>query len=191
MIGGEGAEIHRRLGIGGEHHEDVVRCEILESHLGHHEGQRADQAAGVENALHTMPSVMPVAAAVILAAVVLAGCGSPSADLFEVKRTGRDTNANVTLLVSDGGTVNCNGGKALPIDADRLLDARELARDLEPQAALGLQLEAQDSSTLRYVVRTGAGTLEFSDTSAGRTKQMNRVVAFTTAITEQVCKLER
>ena len=133
-------------------------------------------------------------AAVALAAALalaLAGCGTPSADLFEVKRSGADTNANVTLLVSDGGSVTCNGGKPIPIDAERLLDARELARDLEPQAALGLQLEAEKSSTLRYVVRTGAGTIEFSDTSDGRTKEMNRLVAFTKAVIEDVCKLRR
>ena len=144
-----------------------------------------------------MLSLMPVLpprrmiAPVAALALALAGCGSPSADLFEVKRSGRDTNANVRLLVSDGGSITCNDAKPIPIDAERLLEARELARALETQASLGLQLEPAKNSTLRYVVRTGAGTLEFSDTSAGRTKEMNRLVAFTTAVTEQVCKLER
>ena len=129
--------------------------------------------------------------AAAVAPALLAGCGSPSADLFEIERSGRDTNANVRLVVSDGGSVTCNGGKPIPIDSERLLEARELARDLEAQAALGLQLEPEDGSTLRYVVRTGAGSIEFSDTSEGRTKEMNRLVAFTTAVTEQVCRLER
>lgn len=138
-----------------------------------------------------MPSVKTAAPLVLAAGLLFAGCGSPSADLFEVERTGADKNANVTLLVSDGGTVTCNAGKPIPIDAQRLLEAREIARDLEAQAALGIQLDAPKDSILRYVVRSGAGTIEFSDTSQGRTKEMNRVVAFTSAVTEDVCKLER
>ena len=48
---------------------------------------------------------------VVLCAAALAGtgCGGPAADLFEVTRTGTDRNANLTLLVSDDGTVTCNG----------------------------------------------------------------------------------
>ena len=54
--------------------------------------------------------------ACLAALILLAGCGgSPAADLFEVKRSGADANANLTLLVSDDGTVTCNGGKRTPI----------------------------------------------------------------------------
>ena len=55
-------------------------------------------------------------------------------------RSGADRNANVRLLVSDDGTVRCNRGKPVPMGAERLLTARELERDLETQAALGLEL---------------------------------------------------
>lgn len=130
-------------------------------------------------------------AAILVVALALAGCGTPSADLFEVRRTGPDRNANVTLLVSDGGSVSCNDGEPIPVDPDRLLEARELARDLEAQAALGLQLDPEKDSILRYAVRTGAGTLEFSDTSKGRTPEMNRVAAFTKTMVEDVCRLSR
>ena len=77
-----------------------------------------------------------------LAALVLfaGGCGSPSGDLFEVVRSGADKNANVRILVSDDGTVRCNKGKPVPMGAKRLLTARQLARDLDTQAALALEL---------------------------------------------------
>ncbi len=58
--------------------------------------------------------------------VLIAGCGSPAADLFEVKRSGDDRNANLTLLVSDDGSVTCNGGKRHPVPGELLLQAREL-----------------------------------------------------------------
>ena len=77
---------------------------------------------------------------VALRAVALAGCGTPSPDLFEVKRSGADRNANVTVVVNDGGQVSCNG-KQPP--ARRRPPARapaQVLRDLEPQAELHLEL---------------------------------------------------
>ena len=51
------------------------------------------------------------ALAALLATAALAGCGAPSADLFEVRRTGPDRPANLTMVVNDGGTVTCNGAE--------------------------------------------------------------------------------
>jgi hypothetical protein len=131
------------------------------------------------------------AALALLAAVVLAGCGTASPDLFEVTRSGKDPNANVTMVVSDGGTVTCNGGKPKALPGDMLLDARELARDLDAQAALSIDLPAEKNSTLRYVIRTEAGKVAFSDTSRGRPKTFDRAVAFTKTTVEDVCKIVR
>ena len=127
----------------------------------------------------------------VLAALVAGGCGSPSPDLFQVERKGRDRNANVRLVVSDGGTVKCNDAPPVALDGKRLLRARELARQVAAQAALAIQLEAAKDSTLRYSVRTEDGTVAFSDTSRGRPKSFDQVVAFTADVTENVCKLER
>ncbi|MGZ8649959.1 MAG: hypothetical protein ACXW08_15250 [Solirubrobacteraceae bacterium] len=123
--------------------------------------------------------------------LALAACGSPSADLFEVVRTGADPNANVRLLVSDGGSVRCNRGKPVPLDAERLLTARALAHDLEGQAALGLELPRGRGTILSYRARLEAGTIAFSDRSRGIPPSFNRLVAFTTDVAERVCKLER
>ena len=82
---------------------------------------------------------MKRALAVVLART-LAGCGCPAADLFVVQRSGADRNANLTLLVSDDGTVTCNGGKH-PISGDLLLRRpRARAPDLSEQAELNLVL---------------------------------------------------
>ena len=131
------------------------------------------------------------AAAALAALVLLGGCGSPSADLFEVVRRGPDRNANVRLLVSDDGTVRCNRGKPKPMGAERLLTARELARDLEKQAALGLELPRERGSILSYRARLEAGTIAFSDRSRGLPGSFNRLAAFTADVAERVCRLER
>ena len=94
--------------------------------------------------------------AALLACCALAGCGSPSADLFLVKRTGADAKANLTLLVSDGGTVTCNGTEH-EISGDLLLRARELERQLSEQAELNLALEPGPNAVLSYKVEMQAG----------------------------------
>ena len=81
-----------------------------------------------------------------------------------MERSGSDPNANVNLVVSDGGSVTCNG-KQHPLDADRLLAARQLERDLEPQAELGIQLPQGSNGELAYKVRMEAGSLAFGDES--------------------------
>jgi hypothetical protein len=127
----------------------------------------------------------------LLAVGLLAGCGAPSADLFVVTRSGKDRNANLTLLVSDDGTVTCNRRKPVPMGAKRLLDARELARDLEKQAALGLELPKEKGSILAYKVRLEAGTIAFADTSRGLPTTFSRVEAFTSDVAKRVCKIRR
>lgn len=127
--------------------------------------------------------------AVALAAA-LAGCGSRPPDLFVVERSGADRNANVELLVSDGGSVECNGTEH-ELDAERLLTARRLVRDLSPQAELSIELPPGAGSQLSYRVTMEAGTLAFSDRSPGVPNTFQRLAAFTTDVTERVCGIER
>ena len=131
-----------------------------------------------------------VAAVAAVAIAGLAGCGSPSADLFEVVRSGPDRNANVTMVVNDAGHVTCNG-KQHELDADRLLRARALERALEPQAVLNLQLPRGAGTELSYRVRMEAGEVSFSDTSRGNPPSFQQLAGFTKDVTERVCGLER
>ena len=123
-------------------------------------------------------------------AALAAGCGTPSPDLFEVRRSGPDRNANVTLGVNDGGSVTCNGTRHA-LAAPLLLRARQLVRDLQPQAELGLQLPPGPGAELSYRVRLEAGTVAFSDTSRGNPRSFLAVAAFTKDVAEDVCGLQR
>jgi hypothetical protein len=132
--------------------------------------------------------VRRAAAAVLL--VALAGCGTASPDLFEVRRSGDDRAANITLVVNDGGSVSCNGEEH-PLDADRLLTARELARELAEQAELGVELPPGPGAVLSYRVRMEAGTVSFSDTSRGNPQVFLRLAGFTKDVAERVCGIVR
>jgi hypothetical protein len=130
------------------------------------------------------------ALAALAAAAALAGCGTESPDLFEVRRSGPDRPANLTMLVSDGGKVTCNG-ESHPLDADRLLRARELARSLAQQAELGLELPPGPRANLSYRVRLEQGTIAFSDTSRGAPRSFLQLAAFTKDVSERVCGIIR
>ena len=123
-------------------------------------------------------------------ALVVAGCGTPSPDLFEVRRSGPDRNANVTMVVNDGGSVTCDGARH-PLDAELLLRARQLVRDLQPQAELGLRLPPGPGSELSYRVRMEAGAVAFSDTSRSNPRSFLALAAFTKDVAEDVCGLQR
>ena len=94
------------------------------------------------------------------------------------------------MVVNDGGHVACNG-REHPLDADRLLRARELARELAEPAELGLELPPGPAANLSYRVRMEDGTVAFSDTSPGNPRAFLRVAAFTKDVAERVCGIVR
>jgi hypothetical protein len=130
------------------------------------------------------------ALALAMGAALLAGCGTPPPDLFLVERSGADANANLELVVSDGGSVRCNGEEHA-LDADRLLTARRLLRDVEPQAELHLELPPGPDANLSYRVEMEKGVIAFSDTSPRIPQTFQRLAGFTKDVAERVCGIER
>ena len=129
--------------------------------------------------------------AVLAAALALGACGTPSADLFVVERSGDLPDADLELLVSDGGTVRCDGGEPRPLTGDRLLDARELADDLAPILEERPRLAAGEGSLLRYRVIAGEGEATFADTSPALPPALAEVQRFTRAVARESCGRER
>jgi hypothetical protein len=130
------------------------------------------------------------AALIVVAALAVTACGQEAPDLFLVKRSGRDRNANLTMVVNDDGTLTCNGRRhALP--AKTLLAARALTRDLGNSAKLALDLPPRPGSVLSYRVRMQAGTIAFADTSRPLPAPLARLEQFTTEVSENVCGISR
>jgi hypothetical protein len=127
-----------------------------------------------------------------LCAVVLAGCGAASPDLFAVERSGTGPNAKLVMVVNDGGTVTCNG-HAHQLDPDHLLQARDITRQLAAPAELHLELPPApgQESVLNYRVRLEAGTVAFSDTSQALSPALTAAQAFTKSVAEDVCGIAR
>jgi hypothetical protein len=124
------------------------------------------------------------------AALVLAGCGNrTSPDLFALERSGSVPGARLALRVQDDGRVRCNGGERRRLPDQLLLDARQIARELNLVAPRTLRPGAR--SILAYKLRVEEGTVAFSDSSRGQTKEMYLAQAFARSVARRVCGLPR
>ncbi len=130
-------------------------------------------------------------------AAIVAGCGGPSADLYVLERTGSIPGAKLTMVVGDGGTVRCNGGKQYEISSAQLIDARAIVGDLngdekEPgPARKSVNLKPGKYTILRYNVRTEFGTVSFSDSSRPQPPVFFAVAKLTRELAKNVCGLPR
>jgi hypothetical protein len=127
----------------------------------------------------------------LMLAAVLAGCGGgiTSADLFVVQRTGGVAGANLTLLFNEGGSVRCNGGRALAISDPQLVLARGIQEELKEPASAHLSLPPRSGSVLSYYVRDEDGTVRFSDNSARQPKALRELQKLVLEVAQGVCHL--
>ena len=126
--------------------------------------------------------------ALCAAMVLLAGCGAEAPDLFQ-KRSGADRNANVTLVVSDGGSVRAT---APSIRSTRsCCCARGLARDLGRQGAARARAAARPRLDSAVLGSPRTGHVAFSDRSAGQPKTFFLLAQFTKDVAEDVCGISR
>ena len=104
----------------------------------------------------------------LLALVAGCGFGVQAPDLFLLNRTGGG--AGLTLLVNDGGTIRCDGGKTRTLPNSLLLQARDLASSLGGDAQEKLRIPSPSNSVYRYTVRLQQGTISFPDTATASGK---------------------
>ncbi len=131
------------------------------------------------------------APALLAAGALLAACGQAGADLFVVTRSGQGPGAALTLRVADDGFVRCNGGPRRRISDEQLLLAREVERELDGDAKQRTSRPPGPGSVLSYSVRLESGTVRFSDTSPGISKEERKAAAFTREVATGVCRLPR
>jgi hypothetical protein len=116
--------------------------------------------------------------ALLATVALLAGCGFDvqSADLFQVTRTGQGQ--KLTLLVNDGGTIACNGGKPKSLPDRLLLQARDLATTLGEDAKANRRFTVGAGSVFSYRVKVQNGTFTFPDTAAVARKELSQLELF-------------
>jgi hypothetical protein len=121
--------------------------------------------------------------------VALAGCGEnvTSPDLFVLTRTGQGK--PLTLLVNDSGTIRCDGGQAKPISDALLIQARDLATNLDTDAKAALHVPATADGVFFFTIRLQDGTISFGDTAAAKHKELAPAELFAVQAAQGPCGL--
>ena len=132
-----------------------------------------------------------LAATSLAVTAMIAACGQAGADLFIVQRSGQGPGAALTLRVADDGYVRCNGGPRRRMSDQQLLLAREIERELNGDAKQRVSRPPGPGSVLSYSVKLQSGTVRFSDTSPGISKEERKAAAFTREVATGVCGLPR
>ncbi len=120
----------------------------------------------------------------------LAGCGTPSPDLFVVERDGTVPGAKLHLLVSDT-SVRCNHGESLPLTSEQTIEARVLTDDLiAVQTGEVAYPKPPPAQFFHFTIRNEEGVLRFPDT-AQRPDVLPRTARFVRRVAKDTCKLTR
>ena len=125
--------------------------------------------------------------ALVLAAPLVAGCGLDvaSPDVFLITRTGQGS--KLTLLVNNGGTARCNGGKSRAISSSQLIAARDLSDNLTSNAMKGLTIKPTAQTVYSYTVRMQQGTISFPDVAAGAHKYLAQTEQYFIRAMQDIC----
>jgi hypothetical protein len=135
-----------------------------------------------------MSRALAGAALAVAAAVVLAGCFDvQSPDLFLLTRTGQG--ATLTLLINDGGTIRCDGGKAKPVSDPTLIAARDLSENLVTDAEKKLTIPNAPGSVYYFRIRLQQGTVSFPDKAATGRKVLAQAELFAAQAAQRDCGL--
>jgi hypothetical protein len=135
-----------------------------------------------------MRRALAVSAAAAAVAMLTAGCFDVrSADLFLLTRTGQGS--TLTLLVNDGGTIRCNGGKAKRVSNTTLIAARDLADNLAGDAQDKLTIPRTPGTVYYYRIRLEQGTVAFPDRAAATRKVLAQAELFAAQAAQRDCGL--
>jgi hypothetical protein len=135
-----------------------------------------------------MRRALAVSAAAAAVALLTAGCFDVrSADLFLLTRTGQGS--TLTLLVNDGGTIRCNGGKAKRVSNTTLIAARDLADNLAGDGQDNLTIPRAPGSVYYYRIRLEQGTVAFPDRAAATRKVLAQAELFAAQAAQRDCGL--
>lgn len=123
-------------------------------------------------------------------ALAASACGTPSPDLFVVKRDGVVPGAKLELLVSDT-SARCNHGPVKPLSSAQTLEARDITGDLlKVQSGEVTVPDAPPYQIFNFMVDTEKGSLSYPDT-AQRPPVLPRLSRFVRRVAIDTCGLAR
>ena len=123
-----------------------------------------------------------------VAALAAAACGGSAGDLIALEISGGFEGERVRLTVTQDGRGRCDDGALVPIPSERLIEAREVERELAGLSGEGESFEAPSGPDRRsYVARTQSGTVSWTEGASGLPPVLPRAALLAQQLREDVC----
>lgn len=151
---------------------------------------RASRRRRASEATGTRPTPTPAGGLVtaLACAAGTVGCGGSAGDILALEVSGAPRPEPTRLSVTEDGRGSCRGDELEPIPSERLIEARELARELEGLVAEGARFDAAGSQRRTYVARTPAGTVRWSEGAPGLPESLPRAAQLAHELEDYLCE---
>jgi hypothetical protein len=120
-------------------------------------------------------------------AVLLAGCGGSPGDLLSIGVSGGFAPAKHTIVVSADGRASCDRGPLKELPAHRVIDARELEKDVADLATRAAAYPSPAADAREYTLRTKAGTVRWGEGARGLPSELARAQLLELQLQRIVC----
>lgn len=122
------------------------------------------------------------------AALAVAACGGSAGDLIALEVSGGFEDERVRLTVTQDGRGRCDDGALAPIPSERLIEAREVERELGGVAGEGESFETPSAPDRRsYVARTQFGTVAWTEGAPGLPPVLPRAALLAQQLRDDLC----
>jgi hypothetical protein len=120
---------------------------------------------------------------------LLASCGGSAGDLIALEVSGGFESQAVRLTVTDDGRGRCGDGGLEPISNERLIEAREVERDIEELAEEGARFADREGPAGRhYVASTRAGTVRWAEGAPALPEVLPRAALLAEELQDDLCR---
>lgn len=130
------------------------------------------------------------AGTVLVAALVAGippGCGGSAGDLLAIEVSGGFQGGAVRLTVTSDGQGRCDDGELRVLPSERVIEARELERDLGGLAEEGASFEEPGPDRRRFVARTRAGTVRWTEGANELPSVLPRAALLERQLEQELC----
>jgi hypothetical protein len=123
------------------------------------------------------------------AALVVAGCGGSPGNLLGLQQSGGFGGGRQVIVIQNNGEASCNGGKDKDIGSSRLLDARELERELDDLASHAAVFTAPPGTknVRSYSARVTKGTVRWEEGAVALPTVLAKTQLLTLQLGRQLC----
>ena len=116
----------------------------------------------------------------------MSGCGGGVGDLLAIQVSGGLSPQRHVFVVTGDGRGSCDRGDLHDLPSERVIDAREIARDAADLAKDGAEYPPV-SDAREYVLRTGDGDVRWSEGSSGLPQVLPRAQLLAVQLQRLLC----